>query len=209
VSETHFVMGIDVGTTAVKVAAMSEQGDIAASSSVTYGTVSPKPGWVEQDPDVWWHATVEAVRACLQSIPARRIEAVSFSGHMSATVLIGNDGAPVMPSILIADARSSEETNWLRRTMMPRLLEMTGNEPLDAFSLPKILWIKRHLPDALRQPRARLSAFFDRKRHAAFRCQGQGVVARAVDRPEHRPAAAFRHGGRGLQHSRERGRFRA
>ena len=167
-SETHFVMGIDVGTTAVKVAAMSEQGDIAASSSVTYGAVSPKPGWVEQDPDVWWHATVEAVRACLQSIPARRIEAVSFSGHMSATVLIGNDGAPVMPSILIADARSSEETNWLRRTMMPRLLEMTGNEPLDAFSLPKILWIKRHLPDALK----RASALLFPKDYIRFRLTG-------------------------------------
>jgi len=149
VSEKRFVMGVDVGSTAVKAVALSERGDVAAEASVTCGTVSPRPGWVEQDPDVWWQAAVTAIRNCLRQVPADGIEAVSFSGHMSATVLVDGDGNPVMPSIMIADTRSREETRRLRETMLPRILAMTGNEPLDAFALAKLLWIRRHRPDAM------------------------------------------------------------
>jgi len=168
VNRPPFVMGIDVGTTAVKVAVVSKDGHVAASSSIAYGTVSPRPGWVEQDPDVWWHSTVRAVRECLEKLPSGRIEAVSFSGHMSATVLVGRDGVPAMPSILIADTRSRDETEWLKQNMMARILEMTGNEPLDAFSLPKLMWIRRHRPEVLE----RASAFLFPKDYIRFRMSG-------------------------------------
>jgi len=145
------LMGIDTGTTSAKVIAMSPAGDVCASASVHYSTTSPHPGWVEQEPEVWWNAVVEAIRECLRHVDARSIQGISFSGHMSAPVLLGVDGTSVMPSILIADMRSSEETRFLRMHYMNRMLNLTGNEPLDAFTASKLLWIKNFRPEALQQ----------------------------------------------------------
>lgn len=147
----QFVMGIDVGSTAVKVIVMSEQGAIQASCSVTYGANSPRSGWVEQDPDVWWNAAAACIQDCLKTIDPGQIAAISFSGHMSAAILIDTDGAPVMPSIMIADTRSREQTDMLRSQFLDRFVDMTGNEPLDAFTVSKLLWIQSHCPEKLKR----------------------------------------------------------
>jgi len=145
------LMGIDVGSTAAKVIAMTAAGDIRGSASSHYGADSPRPGWVEQRPEAWWDAVVQAVKSCLEQVPASGVEAVSLSGHMSAPVLIDGDGVPVLPSILIADIRSGEETRLLRERYMNRMLELSGNEPVDAFAASKLLWIAKHRPEAMRR----------------------------------------------------------
>jgi len=144
------LMGIDVGSTAVKVIAMTAAGDIRGSASSHYGADSPRPGWVEQNPEVWWGGVIRAVKACLEQVPPGAIEAISFSGHMSAPVLIDGAGAPVLPSILIADIRSGEETRFLRERYMDRMLILSGNEPVDAFAAPKLLWVAKHRPEAMK-----------------------------------------------------------
>lgn len=149
--EASLVLSVDIGSTAVKVIAMNENGEIAASASGHYPTDSPNPGWVEQDPACWWMAAAAAIRVCLEKIGSQAISGVSFSGHMSAPVLLGADGKPVMPAILIADARSCEETVWLRAEYRETFLRMTGNEPIDAFTVSKLLWIKNNRPEALRR----------------------------------------------------------
>ncbi|REK69186.1 xylulokinase [Paenibacillus paeoniae] len=143
------VLSIDIGSTAVKVIAMTKEGRIAASESGHYPTSSPHPGWVEQDPESWWEAASAAIRGCLEKVGPDAIGAVSFSGHMSAPILLDGDGKAVMPSILIADTRSHKETAFLRDRYKADFLQLTGNEPIDAFTVAKLLWIKRKHPEVL------------------------------------------------------------
>ncbi|MBY9079915.1 hypothetical protein KIH86_09965 [Paenibacillus sp. HN-1] len=153
-AEERLLLGIDIGSTAVKAILMTAEGVIAASASALTETLTPRPGWVMQDPDIWRTAAVRAVRECLAAAGGREIAALSFSGHMSAAVLLDEDNRPVMPSILIADGRSSEETAYLRSQFGARMKAMTGNEPIDAFAASKLLWIKRHHPEELERTRA-------------------------------------------------------
>lgn len=145
------VLSIDIGSTAVKVIAMTRTGDVLASASGHYPTQSPLPGWVEQDPESWWDAAAPAVRECMTQLGEASVAAVSFSGHMSAPVLVDRDGRPVLPSILIADTRSHEETRMLRSKYKDVFVKLTGNEPVDAFTVSKLLWIKNHHPEAMRR----------------------------------------------------------
>ncbi|WP_340023714.1 FGGY family carbohydrate kinase [Paenibacillus sp. FSL K6-1096] len=147
------LLGIDIGSTAVKVIAMTEQGVIRASASAFYTTFSPRPGWMEQDPEDWGRAAFQAVRQCLEQVENAEISALSFSGHMSAPVLLDADGVPLLPSILIADTRSQEQTRFLREFYLEQCVEMTGNEPVDAFAIPKLLWIKAQQPGVLERTR--------------------------------------------------------
>ncbi|WP_055107576.1 xylulokinase [Paenibacillus ihumii] len=141
------MMGVDLGTTAIKVIVMTPDGQVSVSASGRYPTRTPRPGWVEQNPEDWWEAAVKAIQACTRSIDSSDIAAVSFSGHMSAQVLLDHNGNVLLPSILVADARSAEETRELRERYMKDFVDRTGNEPIDAFTVSKLLWIRRHHPD--------------------------------------------------------------
>ncbi|HEX7063478.1 MAG TPA: FGGY family carbohydrate kinase [Bacillales bacterium] len=144
-----FVMAIDVGTTSVKSLLMDVKGEVRASSSQGYPTYSPRKSWVEQKPLEWWEAVVAAVGELLKKVNPSQIEAVSLSGHMSAPVLIDESGQPVYPSILISDTRSTAQTNYLRERFLERFTALTGNEPLDAFTVSKLLWFKEENPSVL------------------------------------------------------------
>lgn len=154
--DASLALSIDLGSTAVKVIAMTKEGKIVASESGHYPMNSPFPGWVEQDPESWWRAAAAAIRGTLDRVGSASIGAVSFSGHMSAPVLVDEHGKAVIPSILIADTRSHEETAFLRSRYKESLLQLTGNEPIDAFTVSKLLWIKRKHPEALERARTLL-----------------------------------------------------
>ncbi|WP_058302840.1 xylulokinase [Gorillibacterium timonense] len=143
------LMGVDIGSTAVKVVAMTAKGEIRSSASALSVTHSPRSGWVEQEPEEWGKASAMAVRDCMERLGGARIAALSFSGHMSAPVLLDDADVPLMPSVLIADTRSHEQSAFLRDVYRQRFVEMTGNEPVDAFAVAKLLWIKKWHPDLL------------------------------------------------------------
>lgn len=143
------LMGIDIGSTSVKCAAVTPEGKVAAAASGKYPLSSPHPGWVEQNPKHWWRAVVKAVRECTAQIGSGRVCAVSFSGHMSALVLLDNKGEPVRPSMLVADTRCREQTGFLRERYMDVFKALTGNEPLEAFVAPRLLWLKQFEPESL------------------------------------------------------------
>lgn len=148
------VMGIDLGTTSVKCLAMDRDGKRIASASKGYPLQSPQPGWVEQRPEDWWSAAVEAIRECLSALPdGAVIEAVSLSGHMSALTLLDEGGSPVMPAILIADTRSERQTQYLNEHYREQVIALTGNVPIDAFTAPKLMWVRDQRPDLYQQAR--------------------------------------------------------
>jgi xylulokinase len=144
------VLGLDVSTTATKAVLLDDSGDIVASSSVEYPYDTPLPLWSEQDPQLWWDATVGAVRAALSGSGSRSedVKAVGFSGQMHGLVALDTDGRVLRPAILWNDQRTEAECERIREAVGPeRLIRITGNDALPGFTAPKLVWVKRHEPD--------------------------------------------------------------
>ncbi|WP_053218171.1 xylulokinase [Virgibacillus senegalensis] len=166
--DKHFLMAIDIGTTSVKCLVMNAEGVTLTSSSHGYQIINRHPSWVEQCPDDWCNAVIRSIKNCLIDIDSKDIKAISFSGHMSALVMVDEEGEPLYPSILITDTRSSKQTSFLRERYLERVSKVTGNEPLDAFTLSKLLWVKEEYPDLL----GRTSKFLFPKDYVRYKITG-------------------------------------
>lgn len=141
------ILAVDLGSSQLKLLVMDEKTEVVAVVTAGYPTYTPKPGWLIQDPEDWEAALKKGFEELSGLVDLRKIEAVSFSGHMSGTVLVDEAGTVLYPCIMLPDSRSSQECGILERCVGERIREMTGNPVIDAFSLPKLLWIKRHEPD--------------------------------------------------------------
>jgi xylulokinase len=136
------LVGLDVGTTGVKAVAISPDGRVLASASESYALSTPRPGWAEQDPEDWWRAA----RACLARLPQGP---VGLSGQMHGLVVLDAAGRVLRPAILWNDQRTAAECAEIeRRIGLARLIELTGNRALTGFTAPKLLWLRRHEPEA-------------------------------------------------------------
>ncbi|HZC36584.1 MAG TPA: FGGY family carbohydrate kinase, partial [Chthoniobacterales bacterium] len=85
---TSALLGIDLGTSSVKVVVVSTSGKILGLGSVEYPILTPEPGWAEQDPEEWWNATIQAVRQAIDRADRPKILAIGFSGQMHGPVLL-------------------------------------------------------------------------------------------------------------------------
>ena len=145
-----FVIGIDSSTTATKAVLIDRVGEVRGTASSAYGFETPHPLWTEQDPHLWWDASVAAVRQLVadQGISSSDVDAVGLTGQMHGSVLLDNDGEVVRPAILWNDQRTEAECAEIRRRVGPeRLIEVTGNDALTGFTAPKLLWVQRHEPE--------------------------------------------------------------
>jgi xylulokinase len=136
------LLGIDLGTSSVKVAVMAEDGSVKQVGSAGYPIDSPQPGWAETDPAAWWIATRKAVTS-LGAARLRAVEAIGLSGQMHGVVLTHEDGRPVRPAVLWADARSTHEVDRYRR-FGADLLSRLANPPATGMAGPTLLWLKTH-----------------------------------------------------------------
>src|SRR5215831_11395662 len=109
------LLGIDLGTTGVKVALFdASTGQVRASAFADYPLVHPQVGWAEQDPAAWWRSSVQAIRDCLagaeaHGIPATSLRGIGLSGQMHGVVLLDDDAEVLRPCIIWADQRSEPE----------------------------------------------------------------------------------------------------
>lgn len=142
-------LGIDIGTSAVKCLLVDAQGAVLTRAAQPYAPMAP--GSLEQRPQDWWHAVCKAVRGCLDAAGGAQPVAVSFSGHMSAPVLLDARGAVLRPAILIADTRSDAQAKLLARTHGAYLRRLCGNPAINAFTAPKLLWCRAHEPALWRE----------------------------------------------------------
>jgi len=145
-----YVLGIDSSTTATKAILIDREGQARNVGSSSYGYETPHPLWTEQDPGLWWDATVIAIRQVLadQGISGAEVEAVGLTGQMHGSVLLDSRGEVVRPAILWNDQRTQDECAEIRhRVGADRLIEVTGNDALTGFTAPKLLWVQRHEPD--------------------------------------------------------------
>ncbi|PPA69208.1 xylulokinase [Jeotgalibacillus proteolyticus] len=149
-----YVIGIDLGTSAVKLLLFNKQGDIAYQVSKNYPLIQGKNGYSEQEPEAWVQQTFAGLRQLIQEGPcsAQEIEGISFSGQMHGLVLLDEQNKPLRNAILWNDTRTTEQCRQIYQAVgEERLLRITKNPALEGFTLPKILWVKEHEPELFQQ----------------------------------------------------------
>lgn len=148
----QYLLGIDAGTGSVKVSLTSWDGSTVAVSSASFGIDVRSPGWAEQDPDLWWRRVCESVdEVCAQGkVTGGDRVTVGFTGQMHSLVLLDENHKPLRPSILWCDERSRPQTTEIRRRI-PNFVDITGNAPLPAFTLPQLLWVRENEPEVFKR----------------------------------------------------------
>ncbi len=143
-------LGIDVGTSGTKTLAIDATGAILASASAEYPCDYPRPGWSEQDPELWWEATKTTVRAVLAKggLKPSDVTGVGLSGQMHGSVFLDEGGKVIRPALLWNDQRTAAECAEIERRAGGReaLIKMVGNLALTGFTAPKVLWLRNHEP---------------------------------------------------------------
>ncbi|MGH2890874.1 MAG: xylulokinase, partial [Solirubrobacteraceae bacterium] len=144
------VIGIDVGTSAVKGLAIDERGTVVAGAHAGYPLSTPRPGWAEQDPELWWRATRSVLARLIK--PAGPPLGLGLSGQMHGLVALDDRDRPLRPAILWNDQRTGAECRRIERRLgLERLISLTGNRALPGFTAPKLLWLRAHEPEIHRR----------------------------------------------------------
>lgn len=146
------VLGIDVGTTAVKAMLVGSDGNVLSESEIEHPVSVPRPGWSEQHPEMWWRSTVQAVRKVLHTTGGGdwrgEIAAIGISGQMHSSVFLDIGGEVIRPALLWNDVRTSAQCRHILESVGLDLLHSTvGNLPLEGFTAPKILWLRENEPE--------------------------------------------------------------
>jgi xylulokinase len=143
------VIGIDVGTSGVKVLALSDSGQILASVVESYPLYSPHPGWTEQDPADWWTGTRTALQQVLLACADHSILGIGLSGQMHGMVALDESNRVVRKAILWNDQRTEAQCRTIteRAGGLNGLLAATNNQMLTGYTGGKILWLKEIEPD--------------------------------------------------------------
>jgi xylulokinase len=164
------LVGLDVGTTGVKALALSPDGDVLATATRGYPLSTPRTGWAEQDPDDWWWAA----EAALAEVSAgREVAGIGLSGQMHGLVVLDDAGRVIRPAILWNDQRTQAECAEIEERLgLERLVELTGNRALTGFTAPKLLWLRRHEPDAF----ARIARVLLPKDYVRLRLTGEWAI---------------------------------
>ncbi|MBQ6546328.1 MAG: xylulokinase, partial [Lachnospiraceae bacterium] len=136
-----YYIGIDLGTSAVKLLLADEKGAIVNSVTKEYPLIFPHPGWSEQDPAEWWKAVTEGIGELLSGFDASKVAGIGAGGQMHGLVVLDRDDAVIRPAILWNDGRTSKETDYLNTVVgKKKLSELTANIAFAGFTAPKILW---------------------------------------------------------------------
>ncbi|MGC9066835.1 MAG: FGGY family carbohydrate kinase, partial [Candidatus Ratteibacteria bacterium] len=122
----RYVIGIDLGTTGVKSVLVDENGKVIASAVREFPLITPKPGWAQQDPQLWWQATVDSLKTLLKTISAGSISGIGLTGQMHGAVFLDQDGEILYPAILWCDQRTAKECEQINKTVgKDRIFEIT------------------------------------------------------------------------------------
>ncbi len=139
-------IGIDLGTSGVKVVLLDENQHIIAITQKSLPISRPQPLWSEQNPQDWWNATNEAMLELASQQDLSGVKAIGLTGQMhGATLLDGADNV-LSPAILWNDGRSFAECEELEQ-LVPNSREITGNLMMPGFTAPKLRWVDKHQPD--------------------------------------------------------------
>lgn len=162
-------IGIDLGTSAVKLLLMEGTGQIRKIVSREYPLYFPHPGWSEQNPEDWYNQTMDGLKELLADCDKSQVAGISFGGQMHGLVILDSEDRVIRPAILWNDGRTTEETDYLNQVIgKQKLSEYTANIAFAGFTAPKILWVKKHEPENF----ARINKIMLPKDYLAYRLSG-------------------------------------
>ena len=166
-----YYIGIDLGTSAVKLLLMRGDGTIRNIVSKEYPLAFPHPGWSEQRPEDWWEAVKTGIRELVgaEDGAGAQVGGISFGGQMHGLVILDKDDQVIRPAILWNDGRTVKETDYLNNEIgRNRLSEYTANIAFAGFTAPKILWVRANEPENF----ARISKLMLPKDYIAYKLSG-------------------------------------
>ncbi len=171
----EYLLTIDIGTTTAKAALISLNGEIISSATEEYPTYHPRPGWVEQDPEDWWRATVNVVRECIakSDINPRSIAGIGVSSQRETLALIDREGRSLGRIPIWMDRRSEKQANWIRENFsVEEIYRRTGLIVDATFTATKLLWMKENTPSLLEKAWRALQV----KDYIVFKLTGRAVT---------------------------------
>ena len=143
-----FTIGIDLGTSAVKLLLMDEEGKILNVVSREYPLMFPQPGWSEQDPDAWIRETMTGIARLTEGFDKSQIAGIGAGGQMHGLVVLDENDKVIRPAILWNDGRTFAEVEYLNHQIgKDKLSEYTANIAFAGFTAPKLLWMRNQEPE--------------------------------------------------------------
>lgn len=162
-------IGMDLGTSGLKMLLVTADGSILAENTQTYPVSYPHPGWSEQNPEDWYAAALRGLEQLLAGQDASGVCGISFGGQMHGLVALDGSDNVIRPAILWNDGRTEEETQYLNEVIgKEKLSAWTGNIAFAGFTAPKLLWMKKHEPENF----AKIAKIMLPKDYLAYRLSG-------------------------------------
>ncbi|SHM99066.1 xylulokinase [Gracilibacillus kekensis] len=149
-----YVIGVDLGTSAVKLLLVNKSGEVVQEVSKDYPLIQEKTGHSEQKPEDWVEQTVAGLKELVEQFKGNvsEIEGLSFSGQMHGLVLLDAENKPLRNAILWNDTRTTPQCKEIYdKVGKTKFIDITKNLALEGFTLPKILWVKENEPDLFAQ----------------------------------------------------------
>ncbi len=142
-----YYIGIDLGTSAVKLILVDENGEIKNTVSREYPLEFPRPGWSQQDPNLWLEGTFIGLEKLLEGFDKSALAGIGIGGQMHGLVVLDSADKVIRPAILWNDGRTEQETKWLNECIgKEKLSKYTGNIAFGGFTAPKLLWMQHKEP---------------------------------------------------------------
>ena len=160
-------IGIDLGTSAVKLLLVDEKGKILARQSRSYPVMYPHSGWSEQNPDDWVSAVKSGITALLSGADPREVRGISCGGQMHGLVVLDEDDNVIRPCILWNDGRTAKQTDYINEEVKD-LSGLTANIAFAGFTAPKLLWLRQNEPASF----ARIKKIMLPKDYITYRLTG-------------------------------------
>ncbi|WP_026503733.1 xylulokinase [Butyrivibrio sp. NC3005] len=143
-----YYIGVDLGTSAVKLLMMDEKGKIENIVSREYPLEFPQPGWSQQKPEDWLNAVIDGIKELTEGFDRSKVAGIGAGGQMHGLVVLDENDNVLRPAILWNDGRTQAETDYLNNEIgKKKLSELTGNIAFAGFTAPKILWMKKNEPE--------------------------------------------------------------
>ena len=164
-----FYIGIDLGTSAVKLLLMDSEGKIVNIVSREYPLYFPHPGWSEQKPQDWYEQTILGIEELIQDVDKEQVAGISFGGQMHGLVILDEQDQVIRPALFWNDGRTGEETEYLNNVIgREKLSAYTANIAFAGFTAPKLLWVKNREPENF----ARIAKIMLPKDYIAYKLTG-------------------------------------
>ena len=146
----EYLLGIDIGTSACKIAVFTRNGQVAASGSGDYPVYYPHPGWAEQNPDEWWDAVCRAIPEVLKKgrIDPAEIKGVGIDGQSWSAIAVDSEGNVLTNTPIWMDTRAVDICDeYNEKIGREKIFELCGNPLQPSYTTPKIIWYQRNLPE--------------------------------------------------------------